>query len=418
MHLFPNSQLEEVGLCWVDPTSQIPAEWGFHDGDLPPLGASPDGLIRHRATAPPPCPTAPPKPQGLLQPHTANQAPSAVVGPAARLDASETALTSQVPWGLAPHSSMAQVLSTEPAQHQEHGAALSDFEALLAKLQISSNRLSSKHAHIKPQSIATPASADRVAAALPTSAPSSSATTAASCTASSGVVSNNAGHATPPQPEEHQQEWLEAVEIKNVCPFREVREVASNGKAKRLYRLSDPGPYSRVSNSSHLTPISNFSTGLAQFWQQLQCMNADQTHAHRSAWKMALLLRLWLCKHQKLRNCDGCGFCNVSCRISELLAIHLACKLDMPPYYSSASQKRSPNQWHPIRTLGLRKDTSSSHYKGAQLLQMVSGLSLCAEKQADACRCPVTLSLSCKWRCSPLGPTQLLLSADQPPRCV
>ena len=53
----------------------------------------------------------------------------------------------------------------------------------------------------------------------------------------------DAGHATPLQQEGHQQEWLEAVEINNVWPFREVREVASNGKAKRLYRLSDPGPY-------------------------------------------------------------------------------------------------------------------------------------------------------------------------------
>ncbi|KAL0048902.1 hypothetical protein WJX82_001954 [Trebouxia sp. C0006] len=32
--------------------------------------------------------------------------------------------------------------------------------------------------------------------------------------------------------------------------------------------------------------------------------------------------------------------------------------------------------------------------------------------------CPVTLSLSCKWRCLPLGPIQLLLSADQPPRVL
>ena len=246
MHLFPDSQLEEVGLCWVDPTSQIPAEWGFQAGDLPPMGASPDGLIRHRATAPPPPPTALPKPQSLLQPQTANQAPSAVVGPAAQLDASENAPTSQAPWGLAPHSSMAQALSTEPAQHQESGTALSDFEALLAKLQISSKQLSSKHTHSKPQSKATLASAGGFAPALSGMAPSSSATTAASRTPSSGVTFTNAGHATPPQPEEHQQEWLEAVEIKNVCPFREVREVASHGKAKRLYRLSDPGPYSRV----------------------------------------------------------------------------------------------------------------------------------------------------------------------------
>ncbi len=165
--------------------------------------------------------------------------------------------TSQATRGSASHSSMAQALSTEPAQHQE--------SALLAKLQISSNQLSSKHTHTEPQSKATLASADRVAAALPTTAPSTSATTAASCTPSSGVTFTDAGHATPPQPEEHQQEWLEAVEVKNVCPFREVREVASNGKAKRLYRLSDPGPYSRVSLSSHLNPVSNSVLGLRDF---------------------------------------------------------------------------------------------------------------------------------------------------------
>ncbi len=274
MHLFPDSQLEEVGLCWVDPTSQIPAKWGFQAGDLPPLGASPDGLIRHRATAPPPPPTALPKPQSLLQPQTANQTLSAVVGQAAHLDASENAPTSQAPRDLAPHSSMARVPSTEPAQHQESGTALSDFEVLLAKLQISSNQLSSKQTPTNTQSAATLASAGGFAAALPGMAPSSSATTAASRAASSGITFTDAGHATPPQPEEHQQEWLEAVEIKNVCPFREVREVSSNGKAKRLYRLSDPGPYSRVSVSSHL-PISYFNAGFVSFWQYVQTVNAD-----------------------------------------------------------------------------------------------------------------------------------------------
>jgi len=115
----------------------------------------------------------------------------------------------------------------------------------------------------------------------------------------------DAGHATPPQLEEHQQEWLEAVEIKNVCPFREVREVASNGKAKRLYRLSDPGPYSRVSVSSHL-PISYFSTGFVSSWQYVQNMNADDFYVHGSAWKMAFLLLLQLCNDQKLGHCDAC----------------------------------------------------------------------------------------------------------------
>ena len=288
MHLFPDSQLEEVGLCWVDPTSQIPAEWGFQAGDLPPLGASPDGLIRHRATAPPPPPAAVPKPQSLLQPQTAHQAPSAVVGPAAQLDTPQIPSTSQATRGSASHSSVVRVPSTEPAQHQESGTALSDFEVLLAKLQISSNQLSRKQTHTNTQSAATLASAGGFAAALPGMAPSSSATTAASRTASSGITFSDAGHATPPQPEEHQQEWLEAVEIKNVCPFREVREVASNSKGKRLYRLSDPGPYSRVSVASHLNPIS-LSTGLTRFGSHVQSMNADKTHGYGSAMKYGFI---------------------------------------------------------------------------------------------------------------------------------
>jgi len=103
-------------------------------------------------------------------------------------------------------------------------------------------------------------------------------------------------------------------------------------------------------------------------------MNADELHGQGCAWKMALLLLLQLCNHQKLGYCNGCVSCNVRCHINELYVIHLACKPDMPPYSSSATQKRSHNQWHPIRVLGLLKDTSSSHYKGALLPQMVSGL--------------------------------------------
>jgi len=44
---------------------------------------------------------------------------------------------------------------------------------------------------------------------------------------------------------------------------------------------------------------------------------------------------------------------NVRYYINELQGAHLACKPEMPPYYSSASQKRSLDQWHPIRVLNL-----------------------------------------------------------------
>lgn len=43
---FPHSQLAEVGLCRLQ-QHLLPPEWGFGPGSLPPIGASPDGLIRH-----------------------------------------------------------------------------------------------------------------------------------------------------------------------------------------------------------------------------------------------------------------------------------------------------------------------------------------------------------------------------------
>jgi hypothetical protein len=44
--IFPGSQLREVGLCALD-ASDLPSDWGFEPGSLPPMGASPDGMIRH-----------------------------------------------------------------------------------------------------------------------------------------------------------------------------------------------------------------------------------------------------------------------------------------------------------------------------------------------------------------------------------
>lgn len=40
-----------MGLCWLD-TSTLPPEWGFEPGSLPPLGASPDGLLLHPGGTP------------------------------------------------------------------------------------------------------------------------------------------------------------------------------------------------------------------------------------------------------------------------------------------------------------------------------------------------------------------------------
>ncbi|KAK9787613.1 hypothetical protein WJX73_001321 [Symbiochloris irregularis] len=44
MAAFPTSTLHEIGLCWLD-TSTLPTDWGFLADSLPPLAASPDGLL-------------------------------------------------------------------------------------------------------------------------------------------------------------------------------------------------------------------------------------------------------------------------------------------------------------------------------------------------------------------------------------
>lgn len=43
---FPASRVGEVGLCMLE-QSVLPKEWGFLKGELPPIGASPDGVITH-----------------------------------------------------------------------------------------------------------------------------------------------------------------------------------------------------------------------------------------------------------------------------------------------------------------------------------------------------------------------------------
>ena len=51
MRAMPQAALEEVGLCRVDP-AVLSELYGFTPGELPPLGASPDGLIRQRHPSP------------------------------------------------------------------------------------------------------------------------------------------------------------------------------------------------------------------------------------------------------------------------------------------------------------------------------------------------------------------------------
>jgi hypothetical protein len=52
MKLFPDSLVRETGMCRLDTNInnnnvELLKRWGFQDGDLPPLGASPDAMIEH-----------------------------------------------------------------------------------------------------------------------------------------------------------------------------------------------------------------------------------------------------------------------------------------------------------------------------------------------------------------------------------
>lgn len=47
MHALPQGCMEEVGLCRADP-ADLQRHYGFGPGQLPPIGASPDGLLRQR----------------------------------------------------------------------------------------------------------------------------------------------------------------------------------------------------------------------------------------------------------------------------------------------------------------------------------------------------------------------------------
>ena len=291
IHLFPHSHLQEVGLCWVDPKTQIPKSWGFKSEDLPPLGASPDGLIAHRSVAPAPAERVNAVPSDLPgvtsspgngQSQEQTQAQSsytAVQQPLNRL--SSTNIGSDVQWLFNPGPQPATAQPVQQTSMQSihmQDPALSEFEVLLTKLEISSKNLVSNplrpgcisesapqthHVPLAPQlqpSVST--SSASAASSLSASATPFSASThsqqsvTARCSGeSSAAAPAAAGHthgsedavkAALPEVEGCQEEWLEAVEIKNVCPFREARDVSSNGKSRRLYRLSDPGPYSRV----------------------------------------------------------------------------------------------------------------------------------------------------------------------------
>lgn len=297
IHLFPASQLQEVGLCWVDPERHIPKSWGFRSDSLPPLGASPDGLIRHRSAAPAPASAegsyaVPRDFSGVISALGASQSldqtqaqPSstAVCQPVDGLGSAQTSPDLQWLLNAASQPAIAQHAQQPGVQSiQMQDPALSEFEALLSKLEVSSKNLvrnpgrsssssqttpQSHHVHLSSQlqsnvsSTSASAAPSLSASATPFSpttfsqqsvmARCSTESSAAAPTAAARTHGNEgADNAAHPEEEVCQEEWLEAVEIKNVCPFREARDVSSNGKSRRLYRLSDPGPYSRVQPSA------------------------------------------------------------------------------------------------------------------------------------------------------------------------
>jgi hypothetical protein len=47
MHALPQGCFEEVGMCRADP-AELQLLYGFCPRQLPPIGASPDGLVRQR----------------------------------------------------------------------------------------------------------------------------------------------------------------------------------------------------------------------------------------------------------------------------------------------------------------------------------------------------------------------------------
>ena len=250
MHLYPSSQLQEVGLCWVDPRHQIPASWGIPVNDLPPLGASPDGLIRHQGNTSP-LPTHLPAPSSLLKSTTHSQA-----GPPR--DSSS-----------APSMPTAEASGVEGRNNQEAvpPAVDAEFEALLSKLALSAMQapawipaqqtgLAQSHSNHPGAGVQHSATAlaqrqQSSSGAMQSATVSTSAysTVATQQPATASVQSGTESAVTGADVESRQHDWFEAVEIKNVCPFRELRHVSSNGKARRVYHLSDPGPYSRVSYS-------------------------------------------------------------------------------------------------------------------------------------------------------------------------
>ena len=96
----------QVGLCWLDPES-LPREWGFPPGSLPPLGASPDGMLTHK---------------GMSYPDAASQQAVEAVAPQQVL--------SQQPDATGATTQQAAAMMSHPA-----GESIAEIEQLLQRLE-------------------------------------------------------------------------------------------------------------------------------------------------------------------------------------------------------------------------------------------------------------------------------------------
>ncbi|KAL4440108.1 hypothetical protein ABPG75_003109 [Micractinium tetrahymenae] len=191
---FPLSQLAEVGLCRLQ-QELLPPDWGFGSGSLPPIGASPDALIRHCL----PCPTT-----GGVQAEggIANGAASASLGAVAGQAGSQAACTAQQavgPW---------------------------DIDGLLARLQLAG----------KGDGLARGSSNGSSIGSSTGSSPSGGG--GASSMANGGSTTSMANDGSGGG------YLIEVVEVKNTCPFGHSRR---GGKLRTSeFAVADKGPRQAV----------------------------------------------------------------------------------------------------------------------------------------------------------------------------
>lgn len=188
---FPLSQLAEVGLCRLQ-LELLPPSWGFEPSSLPPIGASPDALIRH-------CLRSGPVRHGHVPSSFANNSDPAGAGSAAAGAGGEAA--SVVPQVAGPW----------------------DIDGLLARLQLAGSGDESGHRS------ATSSSSNNSSSGSGTSS-----STGSSGGSSSSIQQGGSGGSY----------LIEVVEVKNTCPFGHSRR---GGKLRTSeFAVADKGPRQAV----------------------------------------------------------------------------------------------------------------------------------------------------------------------------